>query len=101
MEFIVYLRINEYDGGEVCVEESVTREEIEFLKQCYLDEVSISDCDELADLYERLSKLAAEENQDIIEDLMDEDDEEIDYDECDYIVYIPDEIKEMVNAEED
>lgn len=32
---------------------------------------------------------------------MDEDDEEIDYDECDYIVYIPDEIKDMVNAEED
>ena len=97
-EFCVSICFGNGDGGEVYIDETVTEEEYELLIQGCHEAEDIRDIDGLEDLYDRLVEAAIE----IDEDNYDED---VDYDDASYIVYIPgaiyDEADDDLDEDED
>lgn len=99
VEFPVTVCLGGGDGGEICVKMEITDEEYELLKQCCRDGCDIESCPELEDLCNRIT----EESGDETERRMDECDsgEDIDYDSTYYIIEMPEEIEDLILAEEE
>ena len=96
IEFIVYISISKWEGGDVCVNMDVTEEEVKLLKKCYKEDIPIEDFEELSDFYNRLCEEAEAENEMILEEI--DSDEEVEY--CGFNVECPEELVEEVENEQ-
>lgn len=77
IEFDVTIWLGGGDGGNVCVSISVSDEEYELLKKCYLEDCEPCDCEGLEDLCNRVEEVAIDE----AEYIADEYDQDVN---CDY-----------------
>ena len=96
MEFWVTICLGYGDGGDVCIEEPVSEEERELLMECCREDMDMCDCEGLEDLCERIENAARDESE-----CCGPEDDETDYDDASYMIAIPDEICDAVEAEED
>ena len=95
LEFWVTIHPDYGDGGDVCVEESVTASEYEQLLQCCREDIDLCDCEELENLHNKILADAREESESC-----GFDDEDLDYDDDACFVSIPDELYDLVESEE-
>lgn len=95
LEFTVTICLGREAYGDICVEVEVSNKEYRLLKECCREGEEIESYDGLEDLYERIIAEARAESESCAPD-----DCDIDYDEADYGVEIPDEIAEAVEDEE-
>jgi hypothetical protein len=95
LEFTVTICLGHGDGGDICVAVDVTNKEYKLLKECCREGEEIESFDGLEELYNRIVAEARSESE-----FNDPDDCDIDYDDADYVVEIPDEIFDAVEDEE-
>ena len=95
LEFTVTICLGREAYGDICVEVEVPKKEYRLLKECYREGEEIESFEGLEDLYERIVAEARAESESSAPDNCD-----IDYDDADYGVEIPDEISEAVDNEE-
>lgn len=68
VDFTVTICLGKGDGGEVSVSCPVSVKELKNLAYCALEGIEVSDCDDLADLVERISSEAISEADDLEDD---------------------------------
>jgi hypothetical protein len=94
LEFTVTICLGHGDGGDICVEVEVTNKEYKLLKKCCAEGDDIDFFEGLEDLYNRIIAEARAESE-----FFDPEDCDIDYDNADYGVEMPDEIYDAVEDE--
>ena len=99
IEFTVTVCLGRGDGGDVCVDVSVSDEEYELLLQCCREDRDIGSYDGLSDLCRRIEEAAQSENESCMYEFG--YDEEIDYSTASYMISMPDEIIRAVEEEEE